>query len=123
MNFSKTITHGCAAVMLMACSTSPDKISASYVSPIVYQSYSCDQLVMEMARIQRKVNEVTGAQQKESTKDKWAMGVGLVVFWPALFFLIGDDKKEELKQLKGEYEAVEQAMIQKNCKAEMAKES
>jgi len=43
------------------------------------------------------------------------MGVGLVLFWPALFFLIGDDKKEELARLKGEYEALEKIAIQKDC--------
>lgn len=40
------------------------------------------------------------------------MGVGLVLFWPALFFLAGDDQKEELARLKGEYEALEKASIQ-----------
>ncbi len=43
------------------------------------------------------------------------MGVGLVIFLPALFFLIGDDKKEEIARLKGEFDALEQAAIQKNC--------
>jgi hypothetical protein len=40
----------------------------------------------------------------------------LILFWPALFFLAsGDDKKAELAHLKGEYEALEHAAIQKNC--------
>ncbi|WP_200241917.1 hypothetical protein [Lamprobacter modestohalophilus] len=43
------------------------------------------------------------------------MGVGLVLFWPALFFLAGGDKKDELARLKGEYDALEQAAIQKDC--------
>jgi len=43
------------------------------------------------------------------------MGVGLVLFWPALFFLAGSDKKDELARLKGEYDALEQAAIQKDC--------
>ena len=43
------------------------------------------------------------------------MGIGLVLFWPALFFISGDDRAEELARLKGEAEASEQAAIQKNC--------
>ncbi|MEA3643102.1 MAG: hypothetical protein VBE63_24640 [Lamprobacter sp.] len=43
------------------------------------------------------------------------MGVGLVLFWPALFFLAGDDQKEELSRLKGEYEALQQAAIRQDC--------
>lgn len=43
------------------------------------------------------------------------MGVGLVLFWPALFFLAGDDRSDELGRLKGEYEALETSAIQKKC--------
>jgi hypothetical protein len=70
---------------------------------------------MELQRISRKVAEITGQQNKTATKDAWAMGIGLVIFWPALFFLIGGDKKEELSHLKGEFDALEQAAIQKEC--------
>ncbi len=100
---------------LSACATRPENIQAQYVSPMQYQSYSCEQLESEAMRISRKVTEVTGKQSKQATGDAVAMGVGLVLFWPALFFLIGDDKKEELARLKGEYDAIEQSAIQKNC--------
>ena len=43
------------------------------------------------------------------------MGVGLFLFWPALFFLAGEDKEDELAQLKGEMEALEEAAIDKKC--------
>ena len=71
-----------------------------------------------MVRVGRKVQEVAGAQSKEATGDAVAVTVGLVVFWPALFFLMGgSDKGEELARLKGESEALEQAAIQKHCSA------
>jgi hypothetical protein len=70
---------------------------------------------MEMQRVGRRVNEVAGVQDSEATKDSVAMGVGLVLFWPALFFMIGKDQEQELSRLKGEFEALEQAAIQKNC--------
>jgi hypothetical protein len=43
------------------------------------------------------------------------MGVGLVVFWPALLFIPGKDQSAEVSRLKGEMEALEQAAIAKNC--------
>lgn len=101
--------------VIAGCSTPPAKISASYVSPVQYSDLSCDQVKREMGRVQRQLAQVTGAQQKHADNDAVAMGVGLVIFWPALFFLAGDDQKEELARLKGEYEALQQASIRKDC--------
>lgn len=105
----------CASLSVAACASSPDSISASYVSPLTYQSYDCGQLRQELIRVGSRVSEVTGQQQSAATRDKWAMGVGLVLFWPALFFLAGSDKKEELGRLKGEYEALQISGTEKRC--------
>ncbi|VAW37716.1 hypothetical protein MNBD_DELTA02-30 [hydrothermal vent metagenome] len=114
--FIKAVTSLVLLTFLAGCSTSPNKISATYVSPLQYQNYSCNQISGELLQVSRKVSEVTGQQKKEANKDAVAMGVGLVLFWPALFFLAGgNDKKEELGRLKGEYEALEKIAIQKNC--------
>lgn len=112
----KSITTITAALALTACASSPDSISAQYVSPLQYQNYSCEQLGAESQRIGTRVAEVTGQQQAKSTSDAVATGVGVVLFWPALFFLgSGSDKKEELSRLKGESDAIQQAAIQKSC--------
>lgn len=101
--------------ILPSCASSADKISPAYVSPLQYQHYSCNQIRSEMIRVSRRVNEVAGVQDHQASKDSVALGVGLVLFWPALFFMIGKDKEEELARLKGEYEALEQSAIQKDC--------
>ena len=45
-----------------------------------------------------------------------ATTVGVVLFWPALFFIAGDGPKAaELGRLKGEMDAIESAAIQKKC--------
>ncbi len=103
------------ASQAMACATAPDKVSASYVSPLQYQGYDCDQIRSEMMRVSAKVREVSGAQAKSAKNDAIAVGVGLVLFWPALFFLASSDQKEELSRLKGEYDALQQSAIQKKC--------
>lgn len=109
------LLFGIFALVLSGCAQSSDKIQASYVSPLQYQSFSCRQLSGEMARVSRKVSEVSGVQDKQASNDSAAMGVGLIIFWPALFFLIGEDQKAELSRLKGEYDALEQTAIQKDC--------
>lgn len=110
-----------ATLLLAACATSPNNISPTYVSPLQYQHYSCDQIRVELQRIGVRVSEVTGQQQRAANNDAVAMGVGLVLFWPALFFLASDNnKREELARLRGEYEALQQAANEKSCFAQQA---
>jgi hypothetical protein len=66
-------------------------------------------------RVGRRVNEVSGVQDNQASNDGAALGVGLILFWPALFFMIGKDQEVELGRLKGEYEALEVTAIQKEC--------
>lgn len=116
MKISKLAAGLAATAILSACASSPDKISGTYVSPIQYSGYDCDQVRMEMTRISAKVNEVAGHQKRQASNDAVAMGVGLVLFWPALFFLAGgNDRKEELAGLKGQYDALTQVAIEKKC--------
>ncbi len=100
---------------LTACADHSDKIQASYVSPLQYSDYSCSQIKSEISRVGRKMNDVAGVQDKTASNDSVAMGVGLILFWPALFFIDNTDQHVELARLKGEFDALEQAAIQKNC--------
>lgn len=100
-----------------ACATHPNDIQAAYVSPITYSNYTCDQLQEENNRLGARVDQVTGQQRKRANNDAWAMGVGMVLFWPALFFMANGDQREELARLKGEYDAIQAAAVQKNCMA------
>ena len=98
------------------CATSPNEMSASYVSPLIYQSYDCQQLVMESDRISRRVQSMHAKLDEKESNDSAKMVVGLLLFWPALFFLDGDeDGAIEYKRLKGESEAIHQAAIAKKC--------
>lgn len=112
-----------ASGFLAGCASNPDNISASYVSPIQYDGYSCQQLRAEASRLSGRAAEVTGAQSSKASGDAVAMGVGLVLFWPSLFFIKGDGTTAaEVARLKGEMEAVEQASIAKKCGIKFQKE-
>lgn len=107
----------CAAMTVTACASSPDDIQGQYVSPLQYQSLTCEQIEGELRGISDRVATLTGQQRRRASQDKWATGVGLVIFWPALFFLMRGDKADELARMKGEYEALVAAGQQKNCAA------
>ena len=81
-----------------------------------YQPYDCDQLAAESARIRSRVDALGGRLDTAASNDAKITGVGIILFWPALFFLGGTKEQEaEYARLKGEYEAVQQAAIQKKC--------
>ena len=103
-------------VLTVACASSSDKIAAQYISPLQYQSYSCSQLGEEAQRISARVAQVSGVQDQKSTNDAIATTAAIIIFWPAAFFVSGNDQTSaELARLKGEFESVEKAAVQKNC--------
>lgn len=111
----KTASVCLVLLFSIGCATRPEKIKASYVSPLQYQGYSCEQISQELLRVNARIIEVTGQQDKEADKDAAAVGVGMLCFWPALFFTIGTDKEDELSRLMGEDEAIQNMAAQKNC--------
>ena len=100
------------ALTIAGCELKSSEIAPTYVSPITYQSYSCQQLAAEAQR----VSAAAGHQDSQASKDAVATTVGVIVFWPTLF-LIGGDKQNaaQLANLKGQMDAIEQASIQKLC--------
>jgi hypothetical protein len=81
-----------------------------------FQALTCPQIAQEAARISSRAAEVAGVQDSKRSDDQVATGVGVIVFWPALFFLKGDGQTAaELGRLRGEYEALEKIAIEKNC--------
>jgi hypothetical protein len=105
-----------AGSVVAGCAKDANQVGATYVSPITYQSYTCPQLADEAQRVSARAAEASGVQDQKATSDKVAMGVGLIIFWPALLFTKGNDENTaELARLKGQMDAVEQASIAKHC--------
>lgn len=105
-----------AAVAIGGCASSADNVTGSYVSPLQYQSYSCQQLGEEAQRISVRVAQASGVQDQKRSNDAVATTAAVIIFWPAAFLVSGNDQNTaELARLKGEFEAIEKASIQKNC--------
>ncbi len=108
------------AGFVAGCATSSSEIRPTYVSPLQFQALTCAQIAQEAARISSRAAEVAGVQDSKRTDDQIATGVGVVVFWPALFLLKGDGQTAaELGRLRGEYEALEKVAIEKNCNVQV----
>lgn len=105
-----------SAFILSACASHPDSIEPAYVSPSLYYNWSCEELSEERARLTSHVERVAGEQANAHGGDAALMTVGVIIFWPALIGLAAtDDQEQELSRLRGEYEAVDQAMTRNRC--------
>src|SRR5579871_6275613 len=105
-----------AAPILAGCASASADIQASYVSPVQYQTYTCQQLALEAQAVSSRAAIVSGAQDEHRTNDAVATGVAVVIFWPAVFLVKGDGNTEaELANLKGQLIAIEQASNAKHC--------
>lgn len=105
----------CAALAVSACASSPENVRSQYVSPAQYASYNCQEIETDLRAISQEVHVLTGQQRRRANQDAWATGVGIVVFWPALFFLMRGDKQDDLARMKGEYEALVAQSRRKDC--------
>lgn len=101
---------------LSGCATSSKDIAASYVSPMQYKGYDCDQLTAESQRIHARVNQLSGRLDSAAQNDKLIMAAGLLLVWPALFALGGTAAQEnEYARLKGEHDAIMQSATLNKC--------
>jgi len=87
-----------------------------YISPVMYQQYTCAQLAQEAQGVSQRAAALSGVQDQKRTNDGLATAAAVVIFWPAAFFVGGDKQTAaELAQMKGQMVAIEQASIQKKC--------
>jgi len=115
--FRKVIIMVSFITILTKCASHPNEINASYVSPLTFSEYECRELNVLMASLKPRSDALYVTQSAKSRADKWKMGIGMMLFWPALFALEGGDGLEaaEYARLKGEYEALRALSVQKRC--------
>ncbi len=77
-----------------------------------------------MQRVHNRALQLAGRLDEAAQNDKILTGVGLILFWPALFALGGTKEQEtEYARLRGEYEALQQVAIQKKCPGAISNET
>jgi hypothetical protein len=107
-------------MLLAGCATASKDITPSYISPMQFQSYDCDQIAAETQRLTTRVQQLGGRLDEAASNDKAIAGVGMILFWPALFALGGTKQQEaDYARLKGEADALQQTAIAKKCPGAM----
>lgn len=109
---------------LVGCATHPSEVPSQHVSPLLYQQYTCNQIILEMDSVNRKMQESYTLAADKADGDEGQMAIGMILFWPALFFLEGGDGPEvqAYARAKGEYEALEKMAILKECNKQLMPE-
>ena len=100
------------AITLSGCMNMPTptaQITGAYVSPLKYEGFECSRLSAELASLSRRENQLVSAQtQRIKTSETQA-------FWYG--YGQGDGiEASELANVRGEREAVRNAMETKGCK-------
>lgn len=113
----KPIAFALAGVMFVgACAQTADSVAPSYVSRNAYTDLTCKQLTAERNAVVRNVTQLSEKQNSAAANDKAAVAVGIILFWPALFYLAADDSSEQLGLAKGQYDAITDRMVDKGRK-------
>jgi hypothetical protein len=89
MAVSKSFVIAFVTVLFPGCASSPNSMQAQQISTVRYDAYTCNQLVTGISFSGQRAGELYGQLDTNAGND--AAQVGLVLFWPALFFLEGGD--------------------------------
>lgn len=98
-------------LIVFGCAKRPDAIVAVNIPSSAYQVMDCPQLSAELIKEREKLAALSKSQKQAATAD--AVGVFLVLV-PA-GSLVGADKEGEIAASKGKVQAMETALIAKQC--------
>jgi len=102
---------GLLALAALGCAKKPESIAAAYVSHVTYQSWNCQQLGEESARLSDALAVASEQQTNARTNDT----VGIIFLGLPVSSMSGDNIAPQIAHLKGEMEAVRKASTLRNC--------
>nr|WP_255553482.1 hypothetical protein [Maritimibacter sp. DP1N21-5] len=77
---------------------------------------SCRQIETKAREVAAQTSAAAGVQDQNASRDAIATGVAVVLFWPAAFFVGGNDQAaSQLALYKGQMNARQIASESKNC--------
>ncbi len=104
--------------LVSGCALRAVDVPAAAVSPADFGGWSCARIGEELERVRRNAAQVAYAFDERAGSNIVAMGVGAVVFWPALLAMRSNgEDRALLAQLKGRHEALVAAQAQRPCPA------
>lgn len=108
------------ALTISGCASPSKEISPSYVSAVTYKHLTCEDIDVEVHRVIDRAVEVAKMVDARSSEDDFKMAMGMIVFLPPLFFIEGNGPEAtEYAALQGQYEALKEISLQKQCDIEI----
>lgn len=101
---------------IAACATTAQDVPAKTVPMTAYNMYKCKDLASEYQRVNLAADAVAERIDQGLLKERFKMGVGVVLFWPALLLI--DDQTEhhqQLANLKGERKTLSESLKARGC--------
>ncbi len=108
------LTLSCLA--LGACASTANDVTAKPVPMSAYDAYQCQELAAEYHRVSAEADKLASSIDQGAMAERIKMGVGVVLFWPALLLLDGEtENHSSLASLKGERRTLANSMKARNC--------
>lgn len=100
--------------LTVGCASNPSSMSPNSVSSLAYDGKKCADLNRELMRVEQDLSAKERTLRKLHGDDVWQFWVGLLLLWPAWFFLeFGDHAlADEYKTLLGERDALQRAKLE-----------
>jgi hypothetical protein len=109
------------AILAVGCAHSSEEIAAQPVPTSTFDGYECSKIASEGDRMAARLAELKTEVDETADDDELTTTVGILVFPPLLFFLKGDGAEAtEYSRLKGEYAALQEVAVQKQCPSKSA---
>lgn len=99
------------AVLSSACARRPDAIVPTAIPMAAYQNLNCQDLAREMIREQETLASLSEQQNSAATGD----AVGVFFLGVPVSSTFGGDKEGQVAVSKGKVNAIESALLSKNC--------
>jgi uncharacterized membrane protein YgdD (TMEM256/DUF423 family) len=76
----------------------------------------CDEIRVALRMVMRDIEAKAEAKQSKAVSNGVLLGVGLLLFWPSLFFMdLSDTERKELQALKNRYDRLMYLAEKKGC--------
>tara|TARA_R110001592_G_scaffold243182_2_gene504110 strand:+ start:252 stop:659 length:408 start_codon:yes stop_codon:yes gene_type:complete len=105
-----------ASVLAGGCASTAGDVTARPVPMTAYEAFECQELASEYERVHTEAEQLAAVIDRGAMAERIKMGVGVVLFWPALLLIDGENENHaQLASLKGERLALLNSMKARNC--------
>lgn len=105
-----------AGLVLAGCASRSAEVKPLPSSPLAFAAWDCERIFEEADRVQQRAAEVAWSVDERAGNNIIALGLGTMVFWPALLAMRPDGPEAaELARLRGRHEALQAAAARRDC--------